>query len=86
MRADTFRVLRVVEGRKGYGQIVHDALQLEFAPGHHAATVGAIPLERILRDARSGAVMPPSSDISANVLGALALDVDPGAGLGMRPW
>lgn len=44
------------------------------------------PLERMLRDARSGAVMPPSSDISANVLGALALDVDPGSGLGMRPW
>jgi len=44
------------------------------------------PLERILRDARSGAMMPPSSDISANVLGALALGVDAGVGLGMRPW
>ncbi len=44
------------------------------------------PLERILRDARSGAVMPPSSDISANVLGALALGVDAGVGFGMRPW
>lgn len=43
-------------------------------------------LERILRDARSGAVMPPSSDISANVLGALALGVDAGVGFGMRPW
>ena len=43
-------------------------------------------LERILRDARSGATMPPSSDISANVLGALALGVEPGDGLGMRPW
>ncbi len=43
-------------------------------------------LERLLRDARSGAVMPPSSDIAANVLGASALGVDPGGGLGARPW
>ncbi len=43
-------------------------------------------LERILRDARSGAVMPPSSDIAANVLGAAALGMDPGVGLGARPW
>jgi alkylation response protein AidB-like acyl-CoA dehydrogenase len=43
-------------------------------------------LERILRDARSGAVMPPSSDIAANVLGAAALGAELGAGLGMRPW
>lgn len=42
--------------------------------------------ERILRDARSGAMMPPSSDISANVLGALALGVDAEVGLGRRPW
>jgi len=42
--------------------------------------------ERILRDARSGAMMPPSSDISANVLGALALGVHAGVGLGRRPW
>jgi hypothetical protein len=31
-------------------------------------------------------MMPFSSDISANVLGALALGVDAGVGLGMRPW
>ncbi|MBW3651422.1 MAG: acyl-CoA/acyl-ACP dehydrogenase [Actinobacteria bacterium] len=43
-------------------------------------------LERILRDARSGAVMPPSSDIAANVLGAAVLGTDPGVGLGARPW
>lgn len=43
-------------------------------------------LERILRDARSGAVMPPSSDIAANVLGAAALGIDPGMGIGARPW
>jgi len=43
------------------------------------------PLERILRDARSGVMKPPPRDISANVLGALALGVDAGVGLGMRP-
>ncbi len=43
-------------------------------------------LERLLRDGRSGAVMPPSSDIAANVLGASVLGIDPGGGLGARPW
>jgi SAM-dependent methyltransferase len=43
-------------------------------------------LERLLPDARSGAVMPPSSDVAANVLGAKVLGVDPGRGLGARPW
>jgi alkylation response protein AidB-like acyl-CoA dehydrogenase len=43
-------------------------------------------LERLLRDARSGAVMPPGSDIAANVLGADALGVELGATLGERPW
>jgi alkylation response protein AidB-like acyl-CoA dehydrogenase len=44
------------------------------------------PLERLLRDARSGAVMPPSSDVAADVLGAVALGVEPGSGQGPRPW
>jgi alkylation response protein AidB-like acyl-CoA dehydrogenase len=39
------------------------------------------PLERILRDARSGAVMPPSSDVAGDHLGALALGVE-----GVTPW
>ncbi len=43
-------------------------------------------LERLLRDARSGAMMPPASDVAANVLGAAALGVDPGTGFGTRPW
>lgn len=43
-------------------------------------------LERLLRDARTGAMMPPSSDIAANVLGAVALGMEPGVGLGSRPW
>ena len=44
------------------------------------------PLERLLRDARSGAVMPPSSDVAANVVGASALGVELRSGLGERPW
>jgi alkylation response protein AidB-like acyl-CoA dehydrogenase len=51
-----------------------------------AALVRSGGLERLLRDARSGAVMPPPSDIAANVLGASVLGVDPGGGLEARPW
>jgi alkylation response protein AidB-like acyl-CoA dehydrogenase len=40
------------------------------------------PLERILRDARSGAIMPPSSDVSGDYLGAIALGVEDG----VKPW
>jgi alkylation response protein AidB-like acyl-CoA dehydrogenase len=40
------------------------------------------PLERILRDARSGALMPPASDVAGDLLGAIALGVDEGA----KPW
>jgi alkylation response protein AidB-like acyl-CoA dehydrogenase len=61
------------------------AATLTEACGLGALTRGS-DLERILRDARSGAVMPPSSDIAANVLGAAALGVDTGVGLGARPW
>jgi alkylation response protein AidB-like acyl-CoA dehydrogenase len=42
------------------------------------------PLERILRDARSGAIMPPSSDVAGDYLGALALGVEDPEGV--RPW
>jgi alkylation response protein AidB-like acyl-CoA dehydrogenase len=44
------------------------------------------PLERILRDARSGALMPPSSDVSADVLGTAALGLDPHEGTDISPW
>ncbi len=50
------------------------------------ALVGGGEVERLLRDARCGAVMPPSSDVAGNVLGTSALGVDPGQGLGARPW
>lgn len=43
-------------------------------------------LERLLRDARSGAVMPPSSDVCADVLGTAALGRDPVHGTDVRPW
>jgi alkylation response protein AidB-like acyl-CoA dehydrogenase len=42
------------------------------------------PLERIFRDARSGAIMPPSSDVSGEYLGAMALGVE--GFEGGRPW
>jgi len=42
-------------------------------------------LERLFRDARSGAVMPPSSDVCADVLGTAALGLDPTAS-DVRPW
>jgi alkylation response protein AidB-like acyl-CoA dehydrogenase len=41
------------------------------------------PLERILRDARSGAIMPPSSDVAGDHLGAIALGIEEG---GVKPW
>jgi alkylation response protein AidB-like acyl-CoA dehydrogenase len=41
------------------------------------------PLERVLRDARSGAIMPPSSDVAGDHLGAIALGVEEE---GVKPW
>ena len=43
-------------------------------------------LERLFRDARSGAIMPPSSDVCADVLGTAALGLDPMTGSEIRPW
>lgn len=43
-------------------------------------------LERLFRDARSGAIMPPSSDVCADVLGTAALGLDPMTGSEVRPW
>lgn len=40
-------------------------------------------LERIYRDARFGALMPPASDVAADWLGAAALGVEDA---GVRPW
>jgi alkylation response protein AidB-like acyl-CoA dehydrogenase len=40
------------------------------------------PLERIFRDARSGSIMPPPSDVSADFLGAVSLGVEDE----VRPW
>jgi alkylation response protein AidB-like acyl-CoA dehydrogenase len=39
------------------------------------------PLERIFRDARTGALMPPSSDVAADFLGSSLLGVE-----GVQPW
>ena len=43
-------------------------------------------LERLFRDARSGAIMPPSSDVCADVLGTAALGLDAMTGSEVRPW
>jgi alkylation response protein AidB-like acyl-CoA dehydrogenase len=43
-------------------------------------------LERLLRDARMGALMPPSSDVCAAYLGVSALGLDPMTSQDPRPW
>jgi alkylation response protein AidB-like acyl-CoA dehydrogenase len=43
-------------------------------------------LERLFRDARSGAIMPPSSDLCAEVLATAALGLDPMTATEVRPW
>ncbi|MGI8875450.1 MAG: acyl-CoA dehydrogenase family protein [Egibacteraceae bacterium] len=67
-----------------------DAAQEVAASATEACGLGALrrgePLERLLRDARSGAVMPPSSDLCADVLGTAALGRDPVHGTDTRPW
>lgn len=64
-----------------------DAAMRAAASMAEACGLGALArgsaVERIFRDARSGALMPPSSDLSADVLGGWALGVDEG---GTRPW
>jgi alkylation response protein AidB-like acyl-CoA dehydrogenase len=40
-----------------------------------------MPLERYLRDARAGVVMPPNLDACLETIGMLALDIDPPGGL-----
>ena len=55
------------------------------ACGLGALSKGSV-LERLYRDARSGAIMPPSSDVCADVLGTAALGLDPQTGSEVRPW
>jgi alkylation response protein AidB-like acyl-CoA dehydrogenase len=43
-------------------------------------------LERIFRDARMGALMPPSSDVCAAYLGVSVLGLDPMTSQDPRPW
>ncbi|MDP8991484.1 MAG: acyl-CoA/acyl-ACP dehydrogenase [Actinomycetota bacterium] len=43
-------------------------------------------LERIFRDARCGAIMPPRSDICADYLGSAALGLDPMTAMDEPPW
>lgn len=66
-----------------------DAAQEVAASCTEACGLGALrrgsPLERLYRDARSGAVMPPSGDLCADVLGTAALGLDPFAAE-VKPW
>ena len=61
------------------------AASLTEACGLGALRRGAA-LERIFRDARAGALMPPSSDVCADYLGTAALGLDPATGSDVRPW
>jgi len=61
------------------------AASLAEACGLGALRRGGV-LERLLRDARSGALMPPPSDVCADVLGTAALGLDSVAGTDVRPW
>lgn len=54
------------------------------ATGLRSLTRGS-PLERIYRDARMGALMPPRSDVAADILGAMALGRGL-EGLEVPPW
>jgi alkylation response protein AidB-like acyl-CoA dehydrogenase len=61
-----------------------DAAMRAAASLSEACGLGALqrgsPMERILRDARSGAIMPPPSDVAAEHLGAAALGEE------TQPW
>jgi alkylation response protein AidB-like acyl-CoA dehydrogenase len=61
-----------------------DAAMRAAASLSEACGLGALqrgsPLERIVRDARSGAIMPPPSDVAAEYLGAAALGEE------AQPW
>ena len=67
-----------------------DAAMAAAASCTEACGLGALArgsvLERLFRDARSGAIMPPSSDVCADVLGTAALGLDPQTGSEVRPW
>ncbi|MBW3579180.1 MAG: acyl-CoA/acyl-ACP dehydrogenase [Actinobacteria bacterium] len=55
------------------------------ACGLGALSRGA-PLERLFRDARFGAIMPPASDACADYLGATTLGLDPVVAMEETPW
>jgi alkylation response protein AidB-like acyl-CoA dehydrogenase len=61
------------------------AASVSEACGLHALSRGA-PLERLYRDARLGAVMPPRSDICAELLGTSALGLEPEKEMEDPPW
>ncbi len=91
------RLVDVAPGEPDTNQWIHRAKLLagDTAMGAAASLaeacgLGALgrgsPLERIFRDARSGAIMPPRSDICADYLGANALGLDPRSVMEAPPW
>lgn len=91
---------RMVDERPGDGETNRSVYRAKLLAGdvamEAAATaaevcgLGALtrgsPLERIFRDARSGAIMPARSDVCADYLGTLALGYDPATHMEQPPW
>ncbi len=91
---------RLVDARPGETETNRSLYQAKLVAGDTAIEVAATlaeacglgalsrgsPLERILRDARCGAVMPPRSDVCADYLGTTALGGDPMTGMEEPPW
>ncbi|HEV2810519.1 MAG TPA: acyl-CoA dehydrogenase family protein [Acidimicrobiales bacterium] len=70
--------------------VAGDAVMEVAAGVAEACGLGALsrgsPIERIFRDARLAAVMPPRSDLCADYLGATAVGLDPRATMEVPPW
>ena len=91
---------RLVDTHPGESQTNRSLYQAKLVAGDTAMEVAAIlseacglgalgrgsPLERIFRDARCGAIMPPASDVCADYLGTTALGGDPMTGMEQPPW
>lgn len=94
------RAARLVDTNPGDGETNRFLYQAKLMAGDTAMEVAATlseacglgalsrgsPLERIFRDARCGAIMPPRSDICAEYVGIAALGGDPATGMERAPW
>lgn len=93
---DAGRLVDIQPGNPGTNRAVYrakllagDAAMAVVASVSEACGLGALQagsaLERIFRDARSGAIMPPSSDVCGDYLGGTLLGVEESEGA-VRPW